>query len=73
MSEEIVKEYTNGEITIIWKPETCIHSKKCWKNLLEVFDPRNRPWVNPFGASTERIIEQINECPSKALSYRQNE
>jgi uncharacterized Fe-S cluster protein YjdI len=73
MSEEIVKEYTNGEITIIWKPETCTHSKKCWKNLLEVFDPRNRPWVNPFGASTERIIEQINECPSKALSYRQNE
>ena len=73
MSEPIEKHYTNGEIIIDWKPEICVHSKKCWKNLLEVFDPRNQPWINPFGASTERIIDQINECPSGAISYRKNE
>ena len=73
MSEKVEKHYTNGEITIVWKPDVCIHSKKCWKGLLEVFDPRNRPWVNPFGASSEQIIDQINECPSGALSFYKNE
>lgn len=63
------KEYSNGEITIVWKPNLCIHSAKCWKGLIEVFDPKKRPWVNPLGASTDKIKTQINECPSAALSY----
>lgn len=74
--EEVVKEYSNGEITIIWKPDMCIHSRICWgkvNSLPEVFNPKTRPWINPNGAGTERIIEQINQCPSGALSFRPNE
>lgn len=73
---DITKEYTNGEITIVWKPSVCTHSTICWRfpdSLPEVFDPRERPWIRPDAASTERIIEQINKCPSKALSYYVNE
>lgn len=70
--KEIVKKYSNRDITVIWKPKTCIHSKKCWKELLQVFDPRNRPWVNMEGATTARIKKQINACPSGALSYLNN-
>jgi uncharacterized Fe-S cluster protein YjdI len=70
--EESVKEYTNGEVTIVWKPDVCIHSKKCWAGLIEVFDPRKRPWINAEGASTEQIIEQVKICPSGALTYYMN-
>lgn len=63
------KKYTNGEITVVWKPELCIHAANCWKELCEVFDPKKRPWVNTGGADTERIIQQVNRCPSGALSY----
>lgn len=73
MTDEIVKEYTNGEITVVWKPKTCIHSKKCWKGLIEVFDPREKPWVNMEGADSETIMKQIDACPSGALSYRKND
>lgn len=66
------KEYTNGEVTVIWKPDTCIHSTVCWKGLIEVFNPRNKPWIKMDGASTERIIEQVRKCPSGALSYYLN-
>lgn len=68
-NQETVKEYSNKDITVIWKPNQCIHSKKCWKGLLQVFNPQNRPWVNMDGASTKRIKDQVDECPSGALSY----
>jgi uncharacterized Fe-S cluster protein YjdI len=73
--KDITKKYTNGEVTIIWKPSVCIHSTVCWKGatgLTQVFNPAERPWIKPEGASTQRIIEQINKCPSGALSYVMN-
>lgn len=70
MAKEIIKEYSNQDITVIWKPKACIHEKKCWKELIQVFDPRNRPWVNLEGANTNRIKAQIDECPSGALAYK---
>lgn len=66
------KRYTNDEITVVWKPETCVHSTLCWKGLIKVFNPKSRPWVNMQGAETEKIVEQINKCPSGALSYFYN-
>lgn len=66
-------KYTNNEVTVVWKPEQCIHSKLCWNGLKEVFDPTKRPWVNIQGAATGRIIEQVRHCPSGALSYYMND
>jgi uncharacterized Fe-S cluster protein YjdI len=60
--------YTNGEVTIVWKPSLCTHSRKCWTGLPEVFKPGDRPWIHPEGATTERIVEQVRQCPSGALS-----
>jgi len=71
--KEITKKYSNGEITVVWKPSICIHSGICFKGLPEVFDPRVRPWVNIDGSSTENIVEQVKKCPSGALSYFINE
>src|SRR4051812_15912132 len=69
------KRYDNGEITIVWKPELCIHSTHCWKKetgLPQVFNPRVKPWIRPEGAPTEKLISQISRCPSGALSYVSN-
>lgn len=70
---EVTKKYSNGEITVVWKPQACIHSRLCWTQLAEVFDPRKRPWVSMEGADTERIIEQVSKCPSGALSFYKND
>ena len=73
--KDITKKYTNGEVTIVWKPNTCIHSRLCWNaatGLPEVFNPSERPWINPQGATTERIIEHVKKCPSGALSFYLN-
>ena len=70
--KEIEIHYKNSDITIVWKPKVCTHSKKCWKELGDVFKPMEKPWVKTDGASTERIIQQIDCCPSGALSYHHN-
>ena len=63
-----IKEYTNGEVTIVWKPNLCIHAKKCIEGLPGVFDYQARPWIDASGAITEEIIAQVNQCPSGALT-----
>jgi len=66
------KQYSNGDITVTWKPEVCIHSTLCWRGMVSVFNPRNRPWINMDGADTEAIIAQVEKCPSGALSWHRN-
>jgi len=71
-NRSITKYYTNGEVTIVWKPCLCTHVTYCYTELPEVFDPSERPWINPNGATTEKIIKQVNRCPSGALTYFHN-
>ncbi len=71
--KETVKEYTNGEVTIVWKPELCMHSALCVNGLPEVFNPDARPWINAEGAATNAIVEQVKKCPSGALTFYYNE
>lgn len=71
MAKETFK-YTNDEVTVVWKPNTCIHSTICWKGLIEVFNPKEKPWITMNGATTIKIIEQVKKCPSGALSYYLN-
>lgn len=66
-------KYSNGEVTIVWQPQLCIHSGNCARGLPEVFKPREKPWIAPEGSTTEKIIEQVKKCPSGALSIIFNE
>lgn len=67
------KHYQLGDLTVAWQPSKCIHSTHCWRGLPRVFNPRKRPWVNMEAAGPDAIIEQVNKCPSGALSYIQAE
>ncbi len=63
--------YSNREITVVWKPDVCIHSAICFKGLAGVFDPRRKPWIDMTQAETQQIIEQVKKCPSGALSIEE--
>ncbi len=66
------KEYTNGEVTIVWQNTLCIHSGNCVRGLPAVFNNGASPWINAEGATTEEIIDQVKKCPSGALTYYLN-
>lgn len=69
MDKPVTKQYSNGEITVVWRSAKCIHSGICFQGLPKVFDPRKRPWIKLENASTSALIEQVNKCPSGALTY----
>ena len=64
------KEYTNGEITIVWKPDVCIHSGICVRTLPKVYKPKERPWIQMENATSQEMIDQVATCPSGALSIK---
>jgi len=64
----ITKKYSNGEITVLWQSHKCIHSGNCVRNLPQVFNPRERPWIKQHNATSAEIIATVNKCPSGALS-----
>ncbi|MCP9764439.1 (4Fe-4S)-binding protein [Lacihabitans soyangensis] len=68
--KNIKKEYTNGDITVVWQSAMCIHSAMCVKNLPEVFQPKISPWVKMDAASSQEILEAVKKCPSGALSIK---
>ena len=65
-----MKEYTNGELTVQWNPEKCVHARECVKGLPMVFCHESRPWINMQGASSDEIMTVIDRCPSGALTYK---
>jgi len=74
--KDITLKYTNGEVTVVWRPSICKHSTICWKGpegLMSVFNPMRKPWIDASAAPTERIIQQVKKCPSGALSYYMND
>lgn len=72
MSDPRNRQYTNGEITVFWIPSKCIHATTCFRELIEVFNPGRRPWVNMEGAPTRRISEVVNKCPTQAIVWKYN-
>jgi uncharacterized Fe-S cluster protein YjdI len=72
-SNNLKKEYTNGEVTVVWQSGKCIHSANCVRNNPDVFQPKEKPWIKIDGSSKDKIIETVQKCPSGALTFYKNE
>ncbi len=71
--KDITKHYSNGDLTVVWKPGTCIHAGECVKALPQVYNPKAKPWITIEHATTQELKDQIAKCPSGALSYFMND
>ena len=68
-AKDLTKEYSNGEVTIVWKNSLCKHAAECVKDNPDVFKPKEKPWIVPENSTTEAIIGTVKKCPSGALTY----
>jgi uncharacterized Fe-S cluster protein YjdI len=67
--KDITKKYDAGDITVVWQPSKCIHAAECIKALPNVYKPQEKPWISPENATSDELRDQINKCPSGALSF----
>ena len=63
------KAYVGREITILDNRAVCAHAGHCTEGLRAVFKSGKKPWIDPDGASPEKVIEAVLRCPSGALAY----
>lgn len=69
MPKDKKKDYAGKSIIIHDNRKICSHAGECVNNLLSVFRPDAKPWINPDGANVEDVMRTIRKCPSGALSY----
>jgi len=62
--------YTGKDVEITYEVERCIHAAECANGLPGVFNPSNKPWVDPDDATVDEVAEVIHRCPTGALKYR---
>ena len=70
--KNVKKEYTNGEITVVWESSKCIHSGMCVRTLPTVFQPKESPWIKIDNALSQEIMDAVGKCPSRALSMKES-
>ena len=58
-ANNLTKEYSNGEVTIVWQSSKCIHAAQCVKNNPAVFKPKEKPWIIPENSTTEAIAVRL--------------
>lgn len=64
------KAYPGKRIVVTFDGEVCQHAAECVRGLPEVFDTKQRPWIQPDAAPADQVAEVVRRCPSGALQYR---
>ena len=67
------KSFVGEGVTVSFDNDVCEHSGNCVKGLGSVFDTKQKPWINPDGASADDVIAQVARCPSGALRIEPSE
>jgi len=66
------KTYKGADFEVLWQPSVCNHSKNCWRDSQEVFNPFRRPWIILENGEKEEIKQKVLNCPSGALQWFEN-
>jgi len=73
MKKEIHRYQGDDGLEVTWDKERCIHFAACVHSLPQVFDPEDKPWVQPEAASDDEVARSVNLCPTGALAIHGHE
>lgn len=60
-------EVNGVPVTVSYTPVLCTHAAQCQARAAAVFNPSQKPWIQPENGTLEGILDVIAACPSGAL------
>lgn len=63
-------EYTGTEANVFYNPMLCSHAAECGRIAKNIFNPAEKPWVQPDNGTMEELRAVVAACPSGALSLK---
>jgi CDGSH-type Zn-finger protein len=67
-----IDTYRGKHITLHDNRSICAHAGRCTDGLPAAFREDKEPFVDPDGATADKMIDIVGKCPSGALSYAIN-
>ena len=67
--QEKIYSYENDDIKVTWDRKRCIHAEECVHGLSDVFNPNQKPWIQPEKRTADEVADVIERCPTGALHY----
>lgn len=55
------------EVTVSYTPVLCTHAAECQRLANNIFNPKEKPWIQPENGSLKEILDVMGACPSGAL------
>ncbi|WP_170607493.1 CDGSH iron-sulfur domain-containing protein [Ruegeria arenilitoris] len=65
--------YRGESVTVSFNPLLCSHAAECGRLASNIFNPSQKPWVQPDRGTTEEVREVVSACPSGALALGDDE
>jgi CDGSH-type Zn-finger protein len=66
--KDAILEYAGEEVSVTYNPRICSHAAECGRLAGHVFDPAQKPWVQPDNGTRAEIEAVVAACPSGALA-----
>ncbi|WP_306114184.1 MULTISPECIES: CDGSH iron-sulfur domain-containing protein [unclassified Roseovarius] len=62
--------YEGAEVTVTYNPLLCSHAAECGRLASHIFNPEQKPWVQPDKGAVAEVEAVITACPSGALALK---
>ncbi len=68
-SRDRIYSYEGKEATVYYNKLLCSHAGECGARALPIFNPKQKPWVQPNAGTAAQVKDVVEACPSGALRY----
>ncbi|MEV8467984.1 CDGSH iron-sulfur domain-containing protein [Fluviibacterium sp. DFM31] len=68
-----VFSYAGQEVTVTFNPRLCSHAAECGRIAQNIFNPSQKPWVQPDNGTRAEVEAVVAACPSGALKLAEGQ
>lgn len=65
--------YEGADVTVTFNPRLCGHAAECGRIASNIFNPEQKPWVQPDNGTVAQVRAVVAACPSGALQLAEGD